>query len=71
MLIDNFFQISKNTLDNDIMNFDKIENVSKNDWNSEDNVKSDIEHSVYKRFNNRLINLKKLFENCVFFFDKY
>ena len=31
MLIDNFFQISKNTLDNDIMSLDKIENVSKND----------------------------------------
>ena len=30
MLIDNFFQIAKNTFDNDIMNFDKIKNVSKN-----------------------------------------
>ena len=29
ILIDNFFQITKNTLDNDIINFDKIKNVSK------------------------------------------
>ena len=29
MLIDNLFQIMKNTFNNDIMNFDKIENISK------------------------------------------
>ena len=29
MLMNNFFQISKNAFDNDIMSFDKIKNVSK------------------------------------------
>ena len=60
----------KNTLDNNIINFNKIKNVLRNNENNENNIKSNVEHSVYKKFNNRLINLKKLFENCVFFFDK-
>ena len=31
MLINNFFQISKNTLNNNIINLDKIKTISKND----------------------------------------
>ena len=39
--------------------------------NNENDIKSDAEHRIYKRFNNKLINLEQVLRNDIIIFDKY
>ena len=58
MLIDCDTQISKDTLDHNVMSVNKINRISKNHRNSENDIGSDVEHRIYKRFYNKLIDFK-------------
>ena len=58
MLINNNAQIFKDTLDCKIMSVNKIDYISRNHRNSEYDIKSNIEHRIYEKFYNKLINLK-------------
>ena len=58
MLINYDTQISKNTLDYKVINVNKIDYISKNHQNSENDIESNVEHHIYKRFHNKLINFK-------------
>ena len=56
--IDYDTQISKNTLDYNVMNVNKICRISRDHRNSENDIGPDVEHRIYKRSHNRLINLE-------------
>ena len=58
MLIDRDAQISKNTFNYKIINVNKIDCISKDYRNNENDIRSDIEHRIYKRSYNKLINLE-------------
>ena len=58
MLINDNSQISKDTLNYKMMNVNWINYISKDHRNNENNIRFDIEHRIYERFNNKLINLK-------------
>ena len=49
MLVNYRLKISKDTLNYKIMNFDKIKRISRDYRNSEDNIRSNIKYSVYKK----------------------
>ena len=67
MLINDDTQISKNTLDYKIMNVNKIDCISRDHRNNENDIESDVEHRLYKRFYNKLINLKQVFKSDIIF----
>ena len=71
MLIDDNSQISKDTLDYKVMNVNWIDYISKNHRNNEDDIRSDIEHRIYKGFYNKLIDLEQILENNIIVFDKH
>ena len=71
MLIDDNAQIFKNALDYEIINVDKINCISKDHWNNENDIRSDIEHRIYKKFYNKLIDFEQVLENDIIVFDKY
>ena len=71
MLIDDNSQISKNALDYKVMNVNKIDCISKDHRNNKNDIGSDVEHRIYKRFYNKLINFEQVFRNDIIFFDKY
>ena len=71
MLIDYDTQISKDTFDYNVMNVNKINRISRDHRNNENDIESDVEHRIYKRFYNKLINLEQVFKNDIIFFDKY
>ena len=64
-------QISKNTLDHSVMGVNKINRISEDHRNSEDDIGSDVEHRIHKRSYNRLISLKQVLESDIIFFDKH
>ena len=60
MLIDDNTQISKDALDYKMMCVNKIDCISKDHGNNENDIRPDIEYRIYKRFNHRLISLKQV-----------
>ena len=58
MLINDNSQISKNTFNYKMISVNWIDYILKDYRNNENDIKSNIEHRIYKRFYNRLINLK-------------
>ena len=58
MLINDNTQISKNAFNYKIMCVNKIDYISRDYENNKNDIKSDVEHCIYKRFNNKLINFK-------------
>ena len=58
MLIDDNAQISKDAFNYKIMCVNKIDCISRNHKNNKNNVRFNVEHRIYKRFNNKLINFK-------------
>ena len=71
ILIDYDTQISKNTLDYNVMSVNKINRISKNHQNNENDIGSDVEHRIYKRSYNKLISLKQVFKNDIILFNKH
>ena len=71
MLIDYDTQISKNTFDHKVMNFNKIDCILRDHRNNENDIKSDAEHDIYERFYNKLINLEQVFKSDVIIFNKH
>ena len=71
MLINYNAQISKISLNYKIMCVNKINCISRDHRNNEDDIKFNIEHRIYKRFNSELINLKQVFRSDIIVFDKY
>ena len=71
MLIDYNTQILKNTLDHNVINVNKINHISRDHRNSEGDIGSDVEHRIYKRFHNKLIDFKQVFKSDIIFFDKH
>ena len=53
------------------MSVNKIDYISRDYWNNENDIRSDVEHRIYKRFYNRLISLEQIFENDIIIFDKH
>ena len=53
------------------MSVNKIDCISKDYRNNENDIESDVEHRIYKRFYNKLINLEQVFENDIIVFNKY
>ena len=53
------------------MSVNKINCISKDYRNNENDIEFDAEHRIYKRFHNKLINLKQVFENDIIFFDRH
>ena len=49
----------------------KINYISKNYKNNENDIRFNVEHRIYKRFNNKLINLEEVLKNDIIFFDKH
>ena len=60
ILINNNAQISKDTFNHKMMNVYKLNCISRDHRNNEDDIKSDAEHRIYKRFNNKLINFEQV-----------
>ena len=60
MLIDRDTQISKDAFDHKIITVNKIDYISKNHLNNENDIRFNVEHRIYKRFNNKLISLKQV-----------
>ena len=58
MSIDYDTQISKNMFDYNVINVNRINRISRDYRNNENDIGSDVEHRIYKRFYNKLINLK-------------
>ena len=58
MLINRDAQIFKDALNHKIISVNKIDCISKDYRNNEYDIKSDIEHRIYKRSYNKLINLE-------------
>ena len=71
MLIDYNTQISKDTFNYKMMNVNKINCISKNHRNNENDIEFNVEHRIYKRSYNKLISLKQVFGNDITVFDKY
>ena len=71
MLIDYNTQISKDTINHNVMSVNKINRILRDHRNNENDIESDVEHRIYKRFYNKLINLEQVFKNDIIFFDKY
>ena len=61
----------KYALDYKILNVNKINCISKDHRNNENDIRFNIEHRIYKRFNNKLINLEQVFQSDIIFFDKH
>ena len=53
------------------MNVNKINYISKDHRNNKDDIESDIEYRVYKRFYNKLISLEQVFKSDIIIFNKY
>ena len=53
------------------MSLNKIDYISKNHRNNEDDIRFDVEHNIYERFYNRLINLEQVLKSDIIIFDKY
>ena len=53
------------------MSVNKINRISKDHRNSENDIGFDVEHRIYKRSYNKLINLEQVLKNDIIFFDKY
>ena len=58
MLIDYDTQISKDTLDHNVINVNKINRILKDHRNNENDIGSDVEHRIYKRSHSRLIDFE-------------
>ena len=58
MLINRNTKISKNTFNHKMMSINKIDCILKNYRNNENDIESDVEHRIYKRFYNKLISFK-------------
>ena len=58
MLIDYNTQILKDTLNYKVMNVNKIDCISKDYRNNENDIGFNVKHRIYKRSYNRLINLE-------------
>ena len=43
------------------MSVNKIDYILKNHRNNENNIRFDVEHRIYKRFNNKLISFEQVF----------
>ena len=71
MLIDDNAQISKDTLDHKMMSINKIDCILRDHWNSEDDIRSDVEHRIYKGFYNKLIDFEQVFKSDIMIFDRY
>ena len=55
ILINRDAQISKNTFNYKVMCVNEIDCISRDYENNKDDIKSNVEHRIYKRFNNKLI----------------
>ena len=64
-------QISKNAFNYKIINVNKIDCISEDHQNSENDIKSNVEYRIYKRFNNKLINFEQVLKSDIIVFDKY
>ena len=53
------------------MSLNKIDYISKDHQNNGNDIRSDVEHNIYKRFYNKLINLEQVLKNDIIVFDKY
>ena len=71
MLIDCDTQISKNTFNYKVINVNKINCISRDHRNNKNDIEFNVEHRIYKRFYNKLINFKQILENDIIFFDRY
>ena len=71
MLIDRDAQISKNAFNYKVICVNKIDYILKNYENNENDIRSDVEHHIYKRFNNKPISFEQVLRNDIIVFDKY
>ena len=71
MLINCDTQISKDTFNHKVMNFNKINCISKDHRNNENDIRFNVEHDIYERFYNKLINFEQILENDIIVFDKH
>ena len=71
MSINDNSQISKNALDYKMISVNKSDCISRNHRNNENDIESNAEHRIYKKFYNKLINLKQIFKNDIIIFDKH
>ena len=71
MLINDNAKISKDTLDYEIININKINCITRNHLNSENDIKFNIEHRIYKGFYNKLIDLEQIFKGDIIVFNKH
>ena len=71
MLINRDTQISKNTLNHKVINVNKINCILKDHRNNENDIGFNIEHRIYKRYNNKLISFEQILRSDIIFFDKY
>ena len=71
MLINCDTQISKNTLNYNVISVNKINRILRDHQNNENDIESDVEHRIYKRFYNKLINLEQVLKSDIIFFDKH
>ena len=58
MLIDDNAQILKNAFDYKVMSINRIDCILKDYRNNKNDIRSNIEHRIYKRFYNKLISLE-------------
>ena len=49
----------------------KIDYISENHENNENDIRFNVKHRIYKRFNNNLINLELVLRSDIIIFDKY
>ena len=71
ILINDNSQISKDTLDYKVMSVNWIDYILRDYRNNENDIKFNIEHRIYKRFNNKFIDFEQVFRNDIIFFDRY
>ena len=49
----------------------KIYYISRDHQNNKNDIESNVEHRIYKKFYNKLIDFEQIFKNDIIIFDKY